>query len=252
MLPAVGTEEFKKLSFQSQLEVISLQLFDPEEYYTQVGEPLEEPSDFELDYPPLPKIELPDLPAVFLKRYWAGYSCSFREQWYRTMLGSRGFTPLDQFDIDVGKMINVRTFNFTMLSTSSALYHIFKWIVEHLFGGSHHPLALLYACKVLVYLDLTISDEDKLRDICKNSAGDVYGLATDRYFDLYDFYDLNGYHPIIEECDDLLFMEGRDFIIHAQARLWEGRWYFPLVPADLYRAEKFHIFNWGFLNSREN
>lgn len=254
-LPAVGTEEFRRLPYQQQLEIASLQLFDPDEYGRQIGEEEEEepPS---LDFPPLPEVDLPDLPVSFLNNYWAGYSVSYRTEWYG------GNSPLLTHNICEQRLVNICTFTFPLIALTPPIFYIITYLKRHWFT-SYSILSLTHACKVLVYLDQVLRGRDAHylfseweeikrkadRELIEEQALGLYTRALDCLRDVSSITQINEIQDTVEDNRPLLFkIQRQALVVHQQARCLGGRWFFPLVPSDLYFDGRFHIYNWGWLN----
>jgi hypothetical protein len=231
------------LTFKEQLEAVAERLFGDEEQKAN-GATTSSGLTFELNYPPLPEITVHDLPVAFLKKYWAGYNCYFREEWYAGKCA--GFSPLDDFGIETDRMVNIRTFNFSFLTLDRPLYCIFRWLAGFDRATAYTVKSLLHACKVYLYLDL------QLRQLTESGfpGGNTYKIvsdALDEFSHQWHFLMLNCYCPIVEECDELGYLEDSAFVIHPQGRRKEERWFFPLVPAGLYEATRFNLKSWDFL-----
>lgn len=251
-LPTVGSQEYRALSFQEQLEIVSLKLFQPDEYESQ-QQGIELSSsvlNFVLNYPPLPPIDVVDLPVAFLKGYWAGYSCYFREKWYAGEF--KGLTPLDDFGIEYNRMVNIWTFTFPLLAVEPSIYYVMAWLIHNF--PEHSALSiLLRACKVYLHLETQLRESEKFGSFklydysAPGQPGKIVCNALKALRDLYNFTSLNFYCPIIEQCHELTWFENSDFVMHPYARHKNGRWFFPLIPSGLFRTPHFKITTWQFL-----
>lgn len=256
-IPVIGSSAFRKLDFKTQLEIKSLELFNPDEYWSRVGGngkscPSGILPDFEISYPPNDPSSLADLPVSFLKKYWAGYSCIFREEWYMED-GSRGLSPLDYYDLDHGYMINTHTFNFSFLCVYPSLRNILLWLSDNV----HHELTsdtLLEACKIFAYIDLTDWSEIPKRKTrfgrIESDPAQCYAMAIMMFSGCYTFDDLNGQYPLAEPCEELDYLELEEYVLLRITRLFQKRFCFPLVPAGLYRSSRFKISNWDFVDKK--
>lgn len=229
-------------SFQEQLEDVAQKLFGGEE--SKDSDVASSGLTFELNYPPLPDIDVYDLPVSFLKKYWAAYNCYFREEWYAGECA--GFSPLDDFGIETDRMINVRTFNFSFLSLDLPMCAIFRWLSKFDKKLAYTSDALLMSCKIYLYLDL------KLRQLTDSGFpnSNPYKIVDDALMEFrhpWHFMMLNCYCPIVEECDELGYLEDGAFVLHPQGRKKNDRWFFPLVPSGLFAASRFHMKSWDFL-----
>jgi len=254
-LPAVGTEAYRRLSFHEQLEIASLQLFSPEEYDQKVGKSsVASPSAGLPDLPyPQQQYEVEDLPVSFLHKYWAGYKCSYREQWYLNLNGSRGITPLDEYGYDVDWFVNLRAFNFSILSLTPAIHYILTWVRALAHRNDTSEKALLDSCKVYTY----IAHHDDDLPMRKNRRGqweldpvETYLAALKEYWSLTSFDELNEYHPMVEPCEELDYISWHEFSIYSQAKYRHRRWFYPVVPNKLFLARRFSIKEWDFIDKR--
>jgi len=258
-LPAVGTDAYRQLSFHKQLEITSLRLFSPEEYARRVGEttvasPSDGLPDLGLAYPKNnPDIE--DFPVAYLHKYWAGYNCKYREEWYLEQSGSRGVTPLDTYDLDVGYLVNVRTFNFSLLGLTPALQTIFVW-VRRLFHDHDEPTdsALLDACKIYTFMVHAQPEEIPMaRNRKKELVPDpmeLFFVAMAKYATFVTFDELNGYYPMIEPCEESDYLEWGEFVLVQTSRKRDNRWFYPVVPSSMFSTTKFSIKGWDFIDPK--
>jgi len=244
MLPAIGSDEFKRLAYKDQLEIISLELFSPEVYLERIGTPLARP---DLPYPPNPDISIEDLPVAFLRDYWAGYSCAYNEDWYLSRMG--GATPLDEYDIKVGYLVNVRTFTFPLLSLVRPLFYIISWVSKSFFKGEIDADTIMDACKVYNWLLHKSRRWDYLKH---DEATRVYRAAMTEFKDMLLFDDLNVVYPTIEECDEQGYIENEEFVVYPTPQLLYDRAFYPLIPKDLYSTRRFSIKSWGFVDKVES
>jgi hypothetical protein len=258
LLPVIGTEDFKRLSFRDQVEIKALQLFSPEEYVRRVGlvgesgvvSPSSGLPDLNLSYPEQPPFFIEDLPVAFLHKYWAGYSCNFNEKWYRGK--HRGITPLDEYGLHVTKLVNIHAFDFSLLALSRPLHHIFLW-VRKLFHSCKEPTdqALLDACKVYTYM--VHNDDVPMRYNGTDWEPDpkkLFIVAMTAFEGFITFDELNEYYPMIEPCEELDYLEWEEFVLCPSFRVYRGcdRFFYPAIPVSLYSSSRFSIKNWDFID----
>lgn len=264
ILPAVGTEEFRCLSYKQQLEIASLQLFDPDEYNRQIGTSQNTNASIDLlDYGliSLPDIDLPDLPVAFIDNYWAGYSAKYKAEWYSLC------SPLDEYNICWRRMVNVYAFNFPFIGMLPAIYYIVTYLRRRFFTSSFTIITLIHACKVFIYLDHVLRDNGahylfskwaEIRDKAdsrlkaETSALRLYQDALDCMDNIYSLSDVNSIQETIENNKSILYsIQQQTLVVHPMARSFNGRWFFPLIPRGLYNDGRFHIYNWGWLQQHE-
>lgn len=257
-LPEVGSKEYRELDYKQQLEIASLKLFNPDLYLARVGEGGSDPvlssfPDFSLSYPDNSGVPIPeDLPLSFLKRYWAGYSCSFREKWYTALPGSMGFTPLDKYGIDCGWMVNVRLFNFSIMAIYPAIRTILKWITEVLERDEVTFETLLDSCKIYAYMAMSKPEDWPYRI---NDAGkpevdpiEMYFRVIQKYKSIVTFDEMNDEFPLAEPSEELDYIAWEEFSILNKPRYSKGNYFFPLVPSELFTIQKFRISAWDFID----
>lgn len=249
-IPIIGSAAYRALSFKEQLEIVSLKLFQPEEYSGESAAQ-DKHFDFGLEYPPLPPITVVDLPVSILRGYWAGYSCYFREKWYAGEY--RGMTPLDDFGIGYSRMINIWTFTFPLLSLEAPMYYVFSWLLSR-FSDFDVPHLLLRACKVYLYLETQLQQADKFESFKPYGMGSggaspstIVCESLEVYREIYNFTLLNFHCPIVEECHELTWFDSNELVLHPFARRKEGRYYYPLIPSGLFRTPHFKVTTWQFL-----
>lgn len=247
--PAIGSKEYRALSFKEQLEIVSLKFFCPESYETidSVGSEDYSGLSWSIDYPDIPPLSVIGFPVSILKNYWAGYTCYYMSKWY--LEDYKGLTPLDDFGINSRKLVNIWAFTFPMLSLESSLYYVFSWLVKE-FKNSSRVHLLLLASKVYSYLYLKLRDISQFEIFHNSSVISPYRLvseAMEEYKDIRNFTSLNFMFPIIEECYELTWFQYKELVLHEQPKKYDGRWYFPLIPAGLFTAANFRIGNWQFL-----
>lgn len=257
-IPVIGTEQFRCLSYKQQLEIVSLKLFDVEEYNRQAGIEVLKP-DLLFELPPLPEVDLPDLPVVFLDNYWAGYSARYRAEWYGVDC------PLTPFGVSEKRMVNICTFNFPMIGMLPAVYYVVDWLRNRYFT-SHSVLSLIHACKVYIYMDNVLRGshahylfskyvevKDKADPRLHTGPSQLYSDALDCLNDIITIGQMNSLQDTVQENKELIYlMQKQILVIHPQSRVMWGRRFFPLVPSDLYRDGRFHIYNWDWLQNRGN
>jgi len=250
-LPVVGSTKFRELSFKSQLEIISLKLFDPDEYARQAGLATSDAYlGLQLDYPPLPEIALADMPVAFLEHYWAGYSCAFKKEWY-------GDNLFRKFGIECRRMVNIWTFNFSFISLEPSIQYIMKWLMKFKLISYCGSIVLLHACKILMHLEkCLIKDrldefrQDPFKESKKASEGSlkIYDQALVGYNHLFKLADVNDYYPLMEDINELDMIDHQLLLVHPTSRPRDSRWFYPLIPVKMYNVDsKFHIYNWDFL-----
>lgn len=258
-LPAVGTEGFKRLPLKDRLEIVSLQLFSPDEYSRAVGESkVASPSlglpDLKLIYPAQPPFTIDDFPVAFLHRYWAGYLSGFKESWYTILPGSRGLTPLDVYGYETGRLDSLRTFNFSLLALAPAIQNSFRWIRKAYFKDEPTEQALLDACKVYTYIVHNDELPMKRRGCVEAPDPDaVYKLAMRAYQDMLTFDDLNEYFPMVEPCEELEYLEWNEFVLYHVFRNYRGcdRAFYPIIPGAMYSTSRFSIKTWDFVDQHK-
>lgn len=254
-VPEVGSVEFRALPYQGKLEILSLQLFNPDEYARRTGK-LPPPatvascSDPSIPSSGLASLIIADLPVAFLSQHWAGYQCRFREDWYP-------IAPWDRYGIQCRRAFSIYAFTFSMLSLESALHFIYRWISNEFYEGRHTPSGLLQACKAYLFLtDYLQAIEEAavfkpgLSTINKPSLlspGRILAGALDMFSAYRSLEAFNGDYPIIEDTLELMCIVDGDFLILDKARAYQGRWYYPLIPSSMYRASQFAITTWGWL-----
>lgn len=246
-LPRVGSREFESLSYKAKLEIIALQLFRPDEYEELTGgkkrDSISPASREKLALPKQSEFAVADLPVSFLRRYWCGYQCNYKEEWYPDY-------PLDDYGLEIVKAVNIWAANFTLISISSPLYYVASWVAKCYCRGELIPPALLIACKILIFLDMESSyDLSMINQYFGDHPSDRKATknALEAYSQYKSFHTVNGFFPIIEETRDLYYFENKEFQIYNFARPKHGRWFYPLVPSVLYRVPQFKIMNWAFL-----
>jgi hypothetical protein len=254
-LPPIGSHEFGRLPFAIQLELKSLQLFRPDEYARLVGKsgvasPSSALPDLDLRLPRNAPHQEPDLPVSYLTRYWAGYTCSYRERWYSNPDGS---SPLDAYGIDTYHIVNTRAFNFSLMVLESSIHYILYWVRLHYHQSRITFSAVLEACKVYMFLALE-SERVPLR---KNRRGfwepdpfRLYDIALREYDDLDTFEEVNGHLPLILEGEETDYLEWGEYLPLHHPKLRNGLWHYPLIPATLYASSRFSIRDWGFIDPK--
>lgn len=255
-LPAVGTEKFKRLPLKDQLEIVSLQLFNPDEYSRRVGEtraasPSSGLPDLKLDYPAQPPFSIDDFPVAFLHKYWVGYVCGYKESWYISLPGSRGVTPLDVYGYEVGRLDSLRTFNFSLLALNPAVHTSFRWVLQSYFNNEANEQALLDACKVYTYIVHHNKLPMKRRGFAEVPDVDaLYKLAMREYMGMLTFEDLNEYFPMLEPCEELDYLEWNEFAMLSTYRTYRGcdRAFYPVIPASMWTTSRFSIKAWDFVD----
>lgn len=240
--PRIGSEPFRQLGFKDQLEVISLQLFQPDEYRRLAGLNISFEFYTQLEYPPLPKIELPELPVCFLENYWAAYNCKFRPEWY-----GAGMTPMDEFGVKARRMISVWMFNFPFIAMITPVRHIWQWTSNR---GST-PERLLQTAKVYAHLDYTLRDTVLSKEFEDNHGQKIYNEAMGRMYKYETVQELNADFPAVQETDQLLFVESQDLIILDKGLTRQRRWFYPLIPVRMKQAEFFRMRDWGWLTRED-
>jgi len=237
-VPAVGTEGFRNLSFKDQLEILSLQLFQPDQYNDLIGKPK---ANLILEYPPLPDIQADQVPVSFMDNYWAGYSCKYNDRWYKDQLC--GFTPLDEFGVQCRRMVNIFLFDFPFMSMSTAVYYAFSHVRK--VNQLDAPTSLLIALKIIAYMELELH-QDNLHEVTGGDISKVRSKAMYKYRSQLTLDEFNGYYPMIYESEYLHAMEYEELVPTAFPKPRHRRWYYPLVPSKLYSGP-FHIYTWDFL-----
>lgn len=262
-LPTIGSKEFRSLSFRDQLQVVSINIFDPE--LAKVG--LEEClCKIDLSIPPNSPIQQSPLAGIVVKNHWAGYNASFRRDWFSI----RGrCTPFEEFGIDYKKIVNVWGFTFPLLALLPGLQAVFKWVSNNSSVDSddfvYDSTSLVVACKVYSYLE-SLLDKDKVERAAKNTFDSYYrrisintaelvSLNAKNVFaealsffsdkDIFTFESMNSHAKTLEECQELYAYEYGDFLLHRQSRFICGRWCWPLIPSRCYEESRFHIYSWG-------
>lgn len=223
-IPAVGTESFKRLSFKEQISIAALKIFEPLEYKEKTGTSLK-PLQFQ--YPVQNSIIIEEFPIAFLHSYWAGYRCSFQEKWYT---GEGIYSPLEEFGIQHGYLINMSIFNFSFLAVSPDIHQVFsEKILSTRYDGSPDILLL---------------------DMCKYLIHEILNLPVEDFNSFSTFEEINGYYPVIEPCEELSSVEWREFVILNRGKLHREfkRYLYPLIPAEFYLSRKFSIKDWGFID----
>lgn len=256
LLPSVGSEAYRRLAFKDQLEIASLQLFNPDEYARRTGEAgVASPSfglpALSLTYPSQPPFHVEDLPVAVLHKYWAGYVCSYREEWYFGVSSCRGLSPLDIYDFEVGKLANIRTFNFSLLALERSFNNIFGWVVHEFYSGVASDSALLDACKIYTYMaHYPIPMKRGIHD--EPDPLELYRRSLNAYQDIVTFDELNEHFPIIEPCEELEYVECGEFTLISVARIYRGsnRYFYPIIPSLMYSTTHFHIRRWDFVDPR--
>lgn len=247
-VPAINSDEFRKLTYKQKLEILSLRFFNPEEYSKLQS--TSEPSL--LDLPEIPELAVPDTPIVFLDNFWAGYSSKYRKEWYRIGM-------LDEYNVKHKHVVNVNAFNFPFLCLDNATFNVFTWLKTHYFI-EYSMLTIIHAAKVYMYLSSILCGIDNYRifsqwkeirmlaEDTNKHASEIYRNALDVFKNQIDVKQLNDTQKVINICDKMLRWVYLDkIVVHEQARNMNNRWFFPLVPSFLYMDRRFHIYNWGWL-----
>lgn len=260
-LPPVGTDAYKKLDFKVQLEIAALKLFTPEEYIRRTGDDvllLNRTSFPEFNFIVPSNEGVPpqeDLPVAFLKKYWAGYTSVFDEKWYIHRQGSRGCTPLDQYGMSHGYLVNVRTFNFSLMSLDPGIMTILNWMGSITNSTDQSTESILDACKIYAFMSMTPDEKLPRKFNPKTMKMEidpfaVYAMSSIMYEEADTFEELNDEFPMIEPCEELDLFTLGDYVIFNKARRLGRSFYFPLVPSELYQADRFKIFDWGFIDKK--
>jgi len=245
IIPPIGSSEFKKLSFYDQLEIKSLELFNSEEYSSRVAgsaHDINEFTDLTLDIPQQ-EVDIVDLPVSFLHKHWALYNTKFKESWYTTRPGSGGLTPLDDYDLEVGYMVNARTFNFSLLSLYPSVNSVLSWVSKNRYKGDINANTLLDACKMYIFM-LEFEGDKYPR------ASKLYSMASGKFACRYSLESLNGYLPVVEECEEVDLIEFKEFVVLPIMRSKFGRSCYPAIPSSLFCTGKFAISDWDFMSPR--
>lgn len=231
--------EFRGLSFREQLEVVSRKLFCQDAKAEKTDSIL----TFTLDYPPLPAVQVADLPVSFLTDYWAGYSCQFNPKWY--VQEYRGLTPLDDYGVEYDRMVNIWLFTFPFLSIDASLFYVASWFLRE-FPDNDLQGLLLSSCKVYLYLEMLLQ-EDAMQFGEHTNKDDLVQAALCYFQGIYSFFQINHYCPIIEDCNHLFWFEEEELALYPLVRRKGSRYYYPLIPSGLFRAPGFRMTTWQFL-----
>lgn len=255
-VPTIKSREFKNLPWKDQLYVTALYLRSPDRYKELAGLFISDPSLLYLDdriktlrqeLIPLPESK-EDPPFSIIENYFAGYSMRYASFWYGDI------SPLDDYDIQHFSFFKyIQLVNFPLISFDYISVQILKWLTESEFGrDSAELLYLMFRMRVVIeffmpeLLNLQNNNRAwksvRFKKILTSSSDMLNGTLT--------IQGLNGDWPLMMDHDVLDWIDSGSFIMFNKVKLFKGRYYCPLIPADLPElSSDFRIRDWDLLTT---
>lgn len=245
LLPPIGSPDFKKLHYKEQLFILNLYYHDRTKYLDICGLPSDDVKyitdsvERVFSMAKAPRVAN-ELPIAFVEDCWCAYLAFYDPKWYE-----EGFSPVDDLGLSHRRIFNIQLFNFPLLAFDTAGLRMLRWLRDQ-------PKKTKDFTDIFFYFVKLRAAWEYFRTTDEDDAVDTWNSAIINLEEYLTVNDLNGGWPIIEDSQWIEQIEDEVLVmLYAKPKLLNGKWFVPLVPAELFHKDRFHVKGWDFLLPHE-
>lgn len=244
ILPTVNSKKFDKLHYKEKLYILNLYFHDRSTYIELCGLPPEGlsyidnslSSIFNLACAPASARE-EEFPINYIGSCWCAYITRFSEKWW-----DPGLSPIDGFGFSHRYILGIHFFNFPLISFDLTTSRILRWLVKEPHKTRQLSDIFYYTVKLRAAYEYFGDREAKF------NPTEIWNLSVTHLNQLFSIEEVNGSFPIIEE-NSLADLVEEDSLVpyFYKVRTFNGRFFIPLLPAELFAHGSFKISDWDFV-----
>lgn len=236
----VNTASFRALSFKEQLSLLKLQFTDPDRYKDLFGIPPRELMRLQEDLEQIHRLTTRPTPDVdfsvtFSDEVWTAYLTRYSEDtWLK-----------DLPEFEYKSLLGIPIFNFPLISMDRESYLILKWLRDHPEVCMRYSDLYFQVLRLRTAYELMLDPKPNL----KKEVEEVYQEAS-QFLTMHQEVEslINEYPLLVEPSHLSMRLEIEEFsMLFNQAKTYNHRFYFPLIPSDLFEDAHFRVTAWDFL-----